>query len=237
MIVKFSPKGDEPIARRWRDILITEFHATQAIHAQNFPAAETRLIEENGRLFLESQRFDRSGEYGRMPMISLQYIDAEFSGEGHGWHRAMQKLCELGLVSGQHGYDAMFLWAFGLLNNNTDMHLGNLSMSIDGGVFRILPVYDMCSMGFAPKVGDVRPYRFVPPDIHALDGLNRIKKSLPSVKAMARDFWDRVASDHRISSEFSSFLEQGNPIEPTRQPRSVTAFQSRTVQTTPASGS
>jgi len=214
VIVKFSPKGDEPIARRWRDILITEFHATEALHAENFPAAETRLIEKSGRLFLESQRFDRAGEYGRMSMISLQYIDAEFTGEGHGWHRAMHKLRKLDLVSWQHCFDTMVLWAFGLLINNADMHLGNLSMSIDGGVFRILPVYDMCSMGFAPKAGEVRPYSFVPPDIDALVGTDVIKKPLPAVvKTMARDFWDRVASDDRISSEFRHFLEQGNPID------------------------
>jgi len=213
VIVKFSPKGDEPIARRWRDILITEFHATEALHAQNFPAAETRLIEKGDRLFLESQRFDRSGEYGRMPMISLQYIDAEFTGVGAGWHRTMHKLWQLDLVSREHCYDAMILWAFGLLINNTDMHLGNLSLSIDGGVFRILPVYDMCSMGFAPKAGDIRPYSFVPPDIDALNGLDLITEALEGVKIMARDFWDRVASDDRISGELRCFLEKGNPAE------------------------
>ncbi len=213
VIVKFSPKGDEPTARRWRDILITEFHATEALHARNWSAAETRLIEKNGRLFLESQRFDRSGEYGRMPMISLQHIDAEFTGEGAGWPRTMKKLCGIGLVNGQHYYDALVLWAFGLLINNTDMHQGNLSMSIDGGVFRILPAYDMCSMGFAPKAGDVRPYGFAPPDIDALDELGIIKNSLTAVKMAARDFWSRVASDDRISSEFRYFLAQGNPID------------------------
>jgi hypothetical protein len=213
VIVKFSPKSDDPVARRWRDILITEFHATEAIHAKNFPAAETRLIEKGGRLFLESRRFDRSGEYGRMSMISLQYVDAAFTGEGHGWHRAMSELSKIGLVSGQHCYDAMFLWAFGSLINNTDMHLGNLSLSIEDGVFRILPVYDMCSMGFAPKAGDVRPYSFVPPDIDALPGLESIRASLPGVRDMARDFWSRVVADDRISDEFRSFLERGNPVD------------------------
>ncbi len=213
VIVKFSPKGDEPIARRWRDILITEFHATEALHAQNFPAAETRLIEKGDRLFLESQRFDRAGEYGRMSMVSLQYIDAEFAGKGHGWHRTMHKLWQLDLVSREHCYDAMILWAFGLLINNTDMHLGNLSLSIDGGVFRILPVYDMCSMGFAPKAGEVRPYSFIHPDIDSINGLDLITEALKDVKIMARDFWDRVASDDRISDEFKCFLALGNPID------------------------
>lgn len=213
VIVKFSPKGDDPVARRWRDILITEFHATEALHAMECPAAETRLIENGGRLFLESQRFDRAGEYGRMSMVSLQHVDAEFAGEGTGWHRTMLKLHERGLVSWQHCYDAIVLWAFGLLINNTDMHQGNLSLRIDGDVFRILPVYDMCSMGFAPKAGEVRPCSFVPPDLSVHRELAHLKRGLPTVIEMARDFWERVASDDRISDEFRQFLESGNPIE------------------------
>ncbi|NQU39896.1 MAG: type II toxin-antitoxin system HipA family toxin YjjJ [Lentisphaerae bacterium] len=213
VIVKFSPKGDEPTARRWRDILITEFHATEAIHAGSFPAAETRLIEGGGRLFLESQRFDRVGEHGRMSMISLQFVDAAFTGEGRGWHRAMRELYQEDLVSSQHCFDAACLWAFGLLINNTDMHLGNLSLSIEGGAFRILPVYDMCSMGFAPKSGDVRPYSFTPPADNALDELGMLTEALPAVKHMAHTFWERVADDERISDDFKSFLAQGNPID------------------------
>jgi len=71
VIVKFSPLGNSDVASRWRDILITEYHATEAIQNKNYPAADTRLIEMDGRLFLESQRFDRVGEYGRMPAMSL----------------------------------------------------------------------------------------------------------------------------------------------------------------------
>ena len=212
VIVKFSPKGDEPVARRWRDILITEFHAAEALRVRNVAAAETRLIEKGGRLFLESRRFDRSGEVGRMSMISLQSVDAEFVGEGHGWHRVMDKLWKLGLVCEQDCSEAVLLWAFGLLINNTDMHLGNLSLAINGEGFRMLPVYDMCSMGFAPKSGDVAPYRFDPPGDDLLNGVGLPQDSLSAVKRMSRDFWGRVAADHRISDEFREFLARGNPV-------------------------
>ncbi len=210
VIVKFSPKGNNAIARRWRDILITEYHATEAIHAQDFPAAETRLIEMEGRLFLQSQRFDRSGEYGRMPMLSLQSVDAEFTGLGSDWPRVMFALARRDLVSWQHVYDADFLWAFGRLINNTDMHLGNLSLAIEGSVFRLLPVYDMCSMGFAPKSGgEVASYDFIAPEI---SGANFSEEMVSSIMEMAHDFWERVASDERISDEFREFLERGNPV-------------------------
>lgn len=215
VIVKFSPKGDDATATRWRDILITEFHAVEAIHAKAFPAAETRLIEADGRFFLESQRFDRTGEYGRLPMISLQYVDAEFTGIGRDWHRVMKALYDIQLVSWQHFWDTAVLWSFGRLIHNTDMHLGNLSLGIDGDVFRLLPIYDMCSMGFAPKSGELQPYRFDCPALDDLDMFNRdtAEEIKTAAKAIARDFWNRVAGDGRISAQFQSLLSKGNPVD------------------------
>ena len=211
VIVKFSPKGDSAVARRWRDILLTEFHAAETIHNYDFPAAETRLIDLDGRLFLESQRFDRSGEYGRMAMVSLQSIDAEYSGTGGGWPQALDALFRRKLISWQHVYDAEFLWCFGRLINNTDMHLGNLSFAIDGNLFRLLPLYDMCSMGFAPKSsGEVPEYHFIPTEPKTINLQNSI---VDSIKEMAFNFWERVANDRRISAEFKDFLEKQNPMD------------------------
>ena len=211
VIVKFSPKGNNKVARRWRDILITEYHATEAVHKENFPAAETRLIEMDDRLFLESQRFDRTGEYGRMSMISLLAIDAEFTGLGSGWPQVLDALFKQDLVSWQHVYDVESLWCFGRLINNTDMHLGNLSLAIEGNVFRLLPLYDMCSMGFAPKGnGEVSLYNFLP---SIPKGINVSEENFKYIKLMARDFWERVTNDERISDEFRDFLERGNPID------------------------
>lgn len=211
VIVKFSPKGDNDIARRWRDILITEYHAAEAIRAKNFLAAETRLIEKDGRLFLESQRFDRTGEYGRTSMVSLQSIDAEFTELGSGWPQVFDALYKKDLVSWQHVYDVEYLWCFGRLINNTDMHLGNLSLAIEESAFRLLPLYDMCCMGFAPKSGgEVRPYNFVPSNPKRV---NLPESAIVPIKAMAHDFWNRVANDNRISAELRNFLQQGNPID------------------------
>lgn len=210
VLVKFSPQGDNEIARRWRDILITEYHAMEVLHSYEFPAAETRLFDLEGRLFLESQRFDRSGEYGRMSMISLASIDAEFVGLGESWPSVLMSLAERNLVAVEHAFDAEFTWCFGRLINNTDMHLGNLSFAIDGDVFRLLPVYDMCSMGFAPKSGgEVIPYAFAPKHPER----RRISDDAYSgVRALAISFWDRLAQDPRISDELKVFLSKGNPV-------------------------
>lgn len=211
VIVKFSPVGNNEITRRWRDVLITEYHANMILRQHGFQAAETRLLEAGGRLFLESQRFDRSGEYGRMSMISLASVDAEFVGSGSNWPRVLQSLAERRLIAPQHVYDVESLWCFGKLIHNTDMHLGNLSLAMDGDVFRLLPVYDMCSMGFAPRSGgEVHPYAFVPrhPERLVIDD-----DAYGAVRRLAIDFWDSVATDGRISNELQVFLSKGNPVE------------------------
>jgi len=211
VIVKFSPKGDNDLANRWRDILITEYHAAKIINRRIFPVAETRLIEMRGRLFLETRRFDRSGEYGRKSMISLQSIDAEFTGLGSNWPQVLNALFKKKMIREQDVFNAESLWYFGCLINNTDMHLGNLSLAIEGGVFRLLPLYDMCSMGFAPKSGgEVQPFAFVPTEPKS----NSISTDLiKPMKEIARDFWESVASDERISDEFKNYLQKGNPID------------------------
>lgn len=213
VIVKFSPPGDDAIARRWRDILITEYHATKALRTESVPAADVELIEQGDRLFLESARFDRTGQFGRSSMISMQMVDAEFVGNGADWPVVMEALKENELVSPEHYFDACVLWEFGFLIHNTDMHLGNMSLAITDGVFSMLPAYDMCSMGFAPIGGEVKPYSFAPQTISSqLDCLKWSASGQITVRAMAIDFWERVANDSRISDEFRNFLALGNPV-------------------------
>ena len=211
VIVKFTPRGDNEVVCRWRDILLTEYHATETLHSYNYPAAETRLLDIDGRLFLESQRFDRSGAYGRLSMVSLQFIDNEFTGVGSTWPQVISALYKKRLVSWQHVYDAEMLWLFGNLINNTDMHLGNLSFAIDGDVFRLLPAYDMCSMGFAPKSGgEITPYNYRP----QLPRVIYLKEdSVNYAKEIAVDFWKRISNEERISEEFKNFLRDENPIK------------------------
>ncbi len=111
----------------------------------------------------------------------------------------------------QHANDVSMLWLFGCFINNTDMHLGNLSFSIDRNVFRLLPVYDMCSIGFAPKSGgEVLPYNFTP---ILPDKANLKEDVVKRVIKMAHDFWDSLSRDERISKEFRAFLNKGNPAE------------------------
>lgn len=217
VIVKFTPKDDNAVARRWRDILVTERHASEILYENKYPtAAKTRLLELGGRLFLESRRFDRHEEFGRLSMFSLQAVDNEFTGTGGAnanWPNTMLALCEKGLVSPEHAHDAACLWLFGKLINNTDMHPSNLSLGMEGDGFKLLPAYDICSMGFAPHAsGELPPFAFRPawPPLpgfsdEALRDMRRL------VLPLAARFWDAVARDDRISPDFREFLRV-NPV-------------------------
>ncbi len=210
VIVKFSPRDDTEIARRWRDILLTEYHAAQIINENICPAAETRFLEVEGRMFLETQRFDRLGVSGRYSMISLQAIDDEFTGFGHNWARVMNALKDQELVRENDAQIANQLWYFGQLIHNTDMHLGNLSLFIDENVFKLLPCYDMCSMGFAPNSGgEVGPFSF---DVAEIPDPELDKNVINHLRQMAYTFWENVAGDDRLSNEFKTFLNRGNPV-------------------------
>jgi hypothetical protein len=207
VIVKFSSEGENEVATRWRDILITEYHAAKIVNDNIFPSATSRLLEMNGRLFLESQRFDRIGMFGRSSMISLQMIDAEYAGLGSNWPKVMRALFNKNMVHEQDVLNAENLWYFGHLINNTDMHLGNLSLSIDGDSFKLLPMYDMCSMGFAPKSGgEVRSFVF---ETLRLQDTDINEEQFETVTKAAHDFWETVAHDNRISDQFKKYLRQG----------------------------
>jgi len=212
VIVKFSPKGGGELATRWRDILVTEYIASEVLHEFDIPAAELEIYEIQDRLFLESVRFDRTGEYGRLPLISMQAIDNEFSCVGSGWLSVAKELHKLGLISWQHLYDVAVYWGFGKLIYNTDMHLGNVSFLIDGSGFSLAPIYDMCSMGFAPKsTGEIQPHAFTLPDING--PLYFIDKLTHMIKQMAREFWRKVAKNELVSAELRNFVNQSTIVE------------------------
>jgi hypothetical protein len=107
-------------------------------------------------------------------------------------------------------FDTEVLWLFGKLIYNTDMHLGNLTMGIAGNIFKLLPVYDMCSMGFAPKSREVPLYRFTPKPIRE-SALS--EEHQRAGYDMARTFWGALSQDVLISNDLKALLALGNPID------------------------
>lgn len=59
---------------------------------------------------------------------------------------------------------------------------------IEGDKFRLLPVYDMCAMGFSPKSGEVLPFDFTPEIRAACPNEHQTEIE----QGMAHEFWDDV---------------------------------------------
>lgn len=203
VIVKYSPKGDGQAARRWRDVLVAEQLAQKVVADAGIQAAQTQVYEFDGRIFLESVRFDRHGEKGRLPMLSLQAIDAEYAGVGEGWMRVAESLAQQKLISSADRQIMAWLSAFGQWIGNSDMHLGNLSFAPDGEQYRLLPVYDMAPMLFAPQRDEVVD-RELPIPVRTLD----IHEQWYEAGSWASTFWEYVAHELLISDDFRRVAEQ-----------------------------
>lgn len=206
VIVKFSPREDGRVADRWRDILIAEHLAAETLREAGLPVTRTALHEQDGRCLLEMPRFDRAGMHGRLPMLSLTSLDAEFVGHGSDWVKVMEGLLRQGRVE-QTDYEMAlrYQW-FGQWAGNSDMHLGNLSLAPDPATrrFRLLPAYDMAPMRVAPERGEVPSVTLPSPPVR----LPRYAELWEQMRTLAATFWSRVNQDARVSGDFKSIAEQ-----------------------------
>ncbi|MGB4117818.1 MAG: type II toxin-antitoxin system HipA family toxin YjjJ [Polaromonas sp.] len=212
VLVKFSPPGDSPQEQRLRDLLVCEHLAIQTLAEAGLPAAKTQIFMGAGRVFLESERFDRSGagrQIGRIGMVSLSVYDGEYVGQEENWAATADRMAARGLLSAQDAAQLKFLEAYGLLIANTDRHYGNISLllhgSKNGGDWVLSPTYDMLPMWYAPVGGEL-----VARDFAARPMLPTAATlpEWPRAKALAAKFWQAAAGDSRISAEFRAIAAQ-----------------------------
>ncbi|MCG5520326.1 HipA domain-containing protein, partial [Ectothiorhodospira sp. 9905] len=199
VLVKFSPPDDgSAVAQRLRDLLVCEYLALTTLGEHRLAVAESRLLEREGRFFLESVRFDRTARGGCLPALSLLTVDAEFCGIGRDWDLAIQALARQVRVTDETPATVTLLQAFANWIENSDQHLGNLTLQPHpDGRLALAPVYDMLPMLHAPRPGEVPPTPvFQPPPAHG--GIELWRQG----GAMALDFWRRAAVDERISPNF-----------------------------------
>ena len=223
VLVKFSGAGGSAAELRWADLLVCEHLALQALAGlPGVAAARSGIVQHAGRTFLEVERFDRHGLWGRSPLVSLATLDATFLGQGSGdWPRLAEALVSQGLLHTACLPAVSHLWWFGRLIANTDMHTGNLSFqpiprgdaggSVAAGPLTpvparaLAPAYDMLPMTYAPLPGgEVPPRAFTP----ALPPPAQRTTWLAACSA-AIGFWRCAACDSRISEGFRA-IAAGN---------------------------
>ena len=170
-------------------------------------SARSRIVQHAGRTFLELERFDRHGQFGRSALLSLATAAAALLGDGStDWLHLARRLHSAGWL----GADALphidqLVW-FGRLIANSDMHTGNLSfrplalagLAAPAATLQLAPVYDMLPMHYAPLPGgEVPPRSFEAPTPLPAQRTT----GLPACEA-AIAFWARAAQDKRISAGF-----------------------------------
>ena len=210
VLVKFSSAGDAPADQRIRDLLVCEHLALQTLSQAGVPAARTQIIFGAGRVFLESERFDRSPQGidskntpGRMGMVSLLVYDAQYVGAMDNWAATAERMVARGLLTPGDARTLQLLEAYGLLIANTDRHYGNISLLLHGtekgADWALSPTYDMLPMLYAPVAGELVARDF------AARSLQPTTATLPEwerARGLAQTFWRTAADDDRISAEF-----------------------------------
>ncbi|MBI5647496.1 MAG: type II toxin-antitoxin system HipA family toxin YjjJ [Ignavibacteriae bacterium] len=197
LIVKFSPAGAGSEARRWRDLLLAEAAALATLRSHGFPAADTAVCTFGGRVFLESRRFDRSGEMGRVPTLSLQSVSTEYTGDMSSWRGSAEALVGRGVLSASDAARIAELALFGAWIGNTDMHGANLAVRPKGSAFTVHPIYDMLPMAWAPRRGELPPVSYTAPSAERYESAR-----WSATGALAEAYWADLENNTMVSDSF-----------------------------------
>lgn len=205
VIVKFSPASDSPAEQRIRDLLVCEHLALTTLAEAGVPAARTEVFLAAGRVFLESERFDRTaalnaqGLPGRIGMVSLQVYNAQYVGEIDNWAATALRLEARGLITATDAQHLRLLEAYGQLIANTDRHYGNISFVLKDDDWALSPTYDMLPMLYMPLNSEIVPRDFAaaPPQPSAATA-----DVWPLAQQLAGEFWRKAAQDARVSAGF-----------------------------------
>ena len=204
VLVKFSPPGDAPVDQRLRDLLVCEHLAIQTLAQAGLPAAHTQLFMGAGRVFLESERFDRTPK-GRIGMVSLEVYDAEYVGQEENWAATADRMAARGLITAEDARRMRLLEAYGVLIANTVRHYGNISLLLrgtkNGGDWALSPTYDMLPMLYAPINGELVERQFTDRPLHPTAST---LAEWPAAKELAALFWRTAAAHAWISENFKA---------------------------------
>lgn len=199
VIVKFSERAGTPAAQRWADLLRCERIAAEVLIAHGIPAAANELLEADGRVFLQSTRFDRTPALGRRGLVSLAALDAAYYGHGRiDWWTFAPRLQRDGWLDAADARTLALRGWFGALIGNSDMHLGNASLFLgDTRPLALAPSYDMLPMALRPaSTGEV-----VPRTLDIVPPLPEQRALWSEAALMAMAFWRRTEAEAGISDD------------------------------------
>ena len=213
VLVKFTWADDNPVTQRWRDLLVAEHLALEALCEAGVPAARSWIHDHGSQRFLELERFDRIGARGRRALYSLSALDSEFARQAfEPWPVVMTTLAAQRIVSHTAQSLSQGLHAFGVLIGNNDMHGGNLSLVPSPDDIQppgprlpmeLAPAYDMLPMAFAPRSSGELPSTLPPAQLHASVEHPHWQSALQA----ANRWLERLREDQRLSPSFAPCLQ------------------------------
>lgn len=202
VIVKFSPGGSSAADQRLRDLLVCEHLALHTLAQAGLPAAQTRIVQAAGRVFLEAVRFDRTA-VGRVGMVSLLVYDSEYVGQMDNWAATSQRMAQRQLLTDTDAQHLRLLDAYGQLIANTDRHYGNISLLLHNDDWQLSPTYDMLPMLYAPINGELPHDNKTAPTTPTA----HTQAEWPQALALAQRFWQSVLADGRVSAAFKGIAQ------------------------------
>ncbi|WP_066271789.1 HipA domain-containing protein [Hydrogenophaga palleronii] len=191
VIVKFAKRGS-----RMAELLPLEHLALHILSETGVPSARTAILSSKDYVFLEVQRFDRVGNFGRVGMLSAGSVDDEFFGRRDTWSEFAARCEKAKYISARDAWNIDVMAAFSELIGNGDRHLENISLLVDdeGEYQSVAPAYDILPMDYASIGGGIDP------------DLNPIKPKVGTIgarpdiwapaAAAASAFWSTVRDNH-----------------------------------------
>jgi len=211
LLVKFTAGDASPADQRWRDLLVCEHHAAATLTDAGIDSAFTRPVSQGRQLFLEIRRFDRAGERGRHPVISLGAIDDAWFGRRDSWPQAARRLAERDWILSEEFQRILLLEAFGRFIHNDDRHFGNLAFfwqpASQPPRLRLAPLYDMLPMALAPAANGMLPGAAPEPPKPG----SMLLPVWEQARELAAGFRARVVGDERISRDFKALIGKACP--------------------------
>jgi hypothetical protein len=212
VLVKYSPPRGTAHGEIWHTLLTMEHLACETLRASAMvPAAATHLIQIDARTYLESERIDRVGAFGRRHAVALSALHRAFvRGPQQRWPVTARALMQQRRVSEPDARAITIAFRFGKWIANDDMHFGNLSLIAPSPValkkprFVLAPIYDMLPMRYRPETnfGDLTYSPFTPdapmPGEEEADAVAR---------SLAQTFWSRVAQTEGVGASAQSLGE------------------------------
>ncbi|MBC7793943.1 MAG: HipA domain-containing protein [Clostridia bacterium] len=191
-------------ATRIADLLIAEHHAGETLRAFGDTSAYSEIIESEGQIFLEVERFDRLPNGGRRGVVSLAAFDNEFVAHHADWSATARRMTELKLVTSDVERRIRFRDTFGAFIANSDRHTRNLSFFADGTqILDLAPNYDMSPWFFAPVSNTVTERTFTTPRISPANA-----DVAEHAFAAAMAYWKELESDSRLSQDFRAIASK-----------------------------